>query len=54
VHDILKSLRLEASTIPHEKRSDRGPYQDYYDDESREIVAQLYSKDIETFGYTYN
>jgi hypothetical protein len=28
-------------------------YQDYYDDESRELVAQLYRKDVELFGYQF-
>ena len=28
-------------------------YQDYYDGESRELVAQLYRKDIELFGYQF-
>jgi hypothetical protein len=53
VDHILKSLGLETCTIPHEKRSERGSYQDYYNDESREIVAQLYKEDIEAFGYSY-
>lgn len=28
-------------------------YQDYYDDESRELVAQLYEADIDRFGYEF-
>jgi len=29
-------------------------YQDYYDDECREVVADLYKTDIQLFGYQFN
>ena len=32
-------------TFPH--------YSQYYDEESREFVAQLYRKDIQAFGYSF-
>jgi hypothetical protein len=34
-------------------RSERGDYRDYYDDETRALVAKHYSVDIGVFKYTF-
>jgi hypothetical protein len=41
------------STLPHVKQSNRGRYQDYYDDTTREIVANWYWEDISKFNYVF-
>jgi len=38
----------KSNTRPKDK-----PYQDYYDDESREQIAKAFKNDIEMFGYTF-
>lgn len=35
------------------KKNTYAHYSEYYDDESREFVASLFQKDIETFGYKF-
>lgn len=46
--------RLDLSRqLPHEKRSRRGDYRDYYDDETRAIVGDAFATDIERFGYEF-
>ena len=66
---ITKKLFRTALTLPHKnKTSDQGilkrlsssfspnkktTYQDYYDKESEQYIAQLYQKDIELFDYSF-
>lgn len=40
--------------LPHENKSTRKPYQEYYDKKSIDVVANLFADDIEYFGYTYD
>lgn len=39
--------------LEHRMRSDRGSYRDAYTAETREIVAQVYRRDIEVFEYEF-
>ena len=53
VHQVLKVIGIRVIAIPHENATHRGPYPGYYDDESREMIANLYAADIEAFGYSF-
>ncbi|MEL7023462.1 MAG: sulfotransferase family 2 domain-containing protein [Pseudomonadota bacterium] len=53
--DVRKGLlRRKIDSIPHSKKSSRSHYKDYYDAESREIVAEMYQRDIELLNYTFD
>jgi chondroitin 4-sulfotransferase 11 len=49
---IKSAIGLEAE-LPHLNASKRADYQSYYNDETREIVANWFREDIETFGYRF-
>ena len=38
---------------PHVNRSKHGDYREYYSDQTRDHVAQVFAADIEAFGYTF-
>lgn len=53
IRRALARIGVEATTIPHANRTERGRYPDYYDDESVALIASAYRRDLELFGYTF-
>jgi hypothetical protein len=55
VNTVREHLGLEpAPEQPRRNRSAHGHYSDYYDDETRQRVAEVFAADIEAFGYAYD
>ena len=54
VESVLKRLGTVCNQLPHEMKSNRTHYRDYYDHQSREMVATIYRRDIDTFGYEFD
>ena len=51
--DLCKRIGAPQRQLPEINPSKRHPYQQYYDDETRDIVATIYHRDIELFGYEF-
>jgi hypothetical protein len=49
---VCQLLGIPASLL-HLNRTDHCPYQEYYDQETRELAAATYRRDIAEFGYTF-
>ncbi|HKJ95056.1 MAG TPA: sulfotransferase family 2 domain-containing protein [Gammaproteobacteria bacterium] len=51
---ICERIGIRTPDLPHRRRAtDRSDYRDYYDNETRALVAEHYAGDIDRFGYRF-
>jgi len=53
INTVLKALRLESRPLPHVNKSQHRHYSVYYTEETKNLVAERYSRDIQFFGYQF-
>ncbi len=52
--EVCRKIGMKKTVLPVINRTDHDDYRRYYDNQTHDLVAQLFKDDIDLFGYTFD
>lgn len=52
-NNVCSKLNITNNTLPHVNKTKHAHYSTYYDDKTRDLVADVYNREIKHFGYEF-
>jgi len=49
----LSGISIDDVNIPHTNKTSHNNYREYYDEDTKNMVGEMYKDDIVRFGYTF-
>lgn len=50
---VCNKIKINTKELPHINKTNHKHYSEYYNEETRQIVSELYKEDIKRFGYQF-
>ena len=51
--EVCRKINIPQADLPHENKGPMANYRENYDEDSKNIIEQVYKEEIQRFGYSF-